>query len=404
MDPTDHPAIGEQTVIRIVAPFGFYGWGNIGDEATLSGFARLLALSGVRARVAVASHNPAHTARVEPTFSYFDASSRDPRRWLAKLRATAHAIVGGTPIMDIEGDWPLRDLAPLVRSIDRWKVPLAFIGVGTESLRLDKSRRIVADEIAPRAAHWSVRSDRDRRRLTDYGVPAQLITVAADMAWLIEAATPEFGRDHLQRLGVDPGKSLIGVNLVNENLVFDRQPQMVDALATALDELAATMDARVIFLANEVREDATFDKAAATKVIARMKRSDRAVLVPNRYLAPRQMMSIIGCCALAISMRYHFCLFSALQGVPFIAIERSDKVADLCWDIDWPARVAPPRFDAAEIVAHGKRLRQATSALTGRLHSSVQKMRGRALRNVAALNALAGHPPIAISQEPLVIP
>jgi len=29
--------------MNIVAPFGFYGYGNIGDEATLQGFARLRA-------------------------------------------------------------------------------------------------------------------------------------------------------------------------------------------------------------------------------------------------------------------------------------------------------------------------------------------------------------------------
>ena len=28
--------------MNLVAPFGFYGAGNIGDEATLQGFARLL--------------------------------------------------------------------------------------------------------------------------------------------------------------------------------------------------------------------------------------------------------------------------------------------------------------------------------------------------------------------------
>jgi polysaccharide pyruvyl transferase WcaK-like protein len=379
-------------MMRIVAPFGFYGSGNIGDEATLNGFARLLAYSGMRARVSVASRNPAHTARVEPAFAYFDTSSRDPRRWLAKLRATAHAIVGGTPIMDIEGDWPLRDVAPLVRAIDRWRVPFTCVGIGTESLQSDRSRRIVADEIAPRVTHWSVRSERDRERLTEYGVPAPRMTVAADMAWLIDAASTEFGRSHLARLGVDPAQALIGINLVNENSVFEREPDLVESLAAAIDELVTAVDGRAIFLANEVREDATFDTAAANTVIARMTRADRATLIPNHYLAPRQMMSVIGCCALTMSMRYHFCLFSALQGVPFIAIERSAKVADLCWDIEWPARVPLRRLDAGEVADHGRRLSQAASTLKATLGASVQRMRERARRNVTALSALTNRP------------
>jgi polysaccharide pyruvyl transferase WcaK-like protein len=375
--------------MNIVAPFGFYGSGNIGDDATLLGFARLLVQSGVRAKVSVGSRNPAHNARVEPAFQYFRPSGRDPRRWWAKLRASAHAIIGGTPIMDVLGEWPLCELTPLVRSIDRWKVPLAFIGVGIENLRLCESRRIVSAEITPRVRHWSVRCDRDKQRLIDYGVSPDVITVAADSAWLIEPVKAEFGRDHLRRLNVDLQYPLIGVNLVNENSMLDQYPTMVDALAAALDELASKLDARIIFLASEVRGDATFDKAAAIQVIGRMTRANRAILAPNDYFSPREMMSIISCCDLTMSMRYHFCLFSALQGVPFIAIPRSDKVSDLCWDIDWPARVVPPRFDALEIVEHGTGLAQNTSAVKKELKQTVKKMGDRALRNIAALTALS---------------
>ena len=374
--------------VNIVAPFGFYGYGNIGDEATLNGFAGLLARCGIQANISVGSRNPAHTARIEPSFRYFRVVGNDPRRWWAKLRASAHAIVGGTPIMDVLGDWPLCELAPLVRSIDRWKVPLAFVGVGVETLHLDQSRRIVAGEIAPRVRHWSVRSERDRQRLLDYGVSPDGITVGADSAWLIEPVTAEFGRNHLRRLNLDFNRSLIGVSLVNENSMFDQHPRMVDALAAALDELTDRLDARILFLCNEIRAGSTFDKAAALQVISRMKRADRALVAPNDYLSPREMMSILGCCDLALSMRYHFCLFSALQGVPFIAIERSDKVSDLCWDIDWTARVLPPRFESLEIVEHATGLRDDASSAARHLKHQADKMKERTLRNAKAITAL----------------
>jgi polysaccharide pyruvyl transferase WcaK-like protein len=373
---------------HLVLPFGFYGRGNIGDEATLNGFARLLALGGMSARVSVGSGNPALTARVEPSFSYFRTNCRDPRRWWAKLRASAHAIVGGTPIMDVLGDWPLSELTPLVRSIDHWKVPLAFIAVGIENLRLGESRRIVATEIAPRVRHWSVRCDRDRQRLVDYGVSPDVITVAADSAWLIEPVSIAFGRDYLRRLPIDLENPLIGVNLVNENSIFDQHPQIVDALAKALDEFACKLDAQILFLSNEVRVGSGFDKAAAIQVIARMARARRTLLAPNDYLSPREMMSIIACCDLTMSMRYHFCLFSALQGVPFIAIERCDKVADLCWDIDWPARVAPLQLDPVEIVGYGMKLQDSAPTLNSQLRQTVENMRDRALCSIDALTAL----------------
>ena len=44
--------------MNLIAPFGFYGWGNIGDESTLQGFARLVSHAHPAMRVWVASRNP----------------------------------------------------------------------------------------------------------------------------------------------------------------------------------------------------------------------------------------------------------------------------------------------------------------------------------------------------------
>lgn len=378
--------------MNLVVPFGFYGAGNIGDEATLKGFARLLALSDTTARVSVASRNPAHCARVEPAFGYFSPGGHDPRRYWAKLRASANAVVGGTPIMDVLGDWPLCELSPLVRAMDRWKTPMTFIGVGVESLRSLKSRQIVADEISPRVKYWTVRSDRDRERLITFGVSEEAVTTTADLAWLIEPAPAGFGLEQLKEWGIEFRGPLIGVNLVNENSVFDERPDLADQLAAALDGFIESIGAEVVFLSNEVREDLTFDKAAGLRVIARMKYANHAVLASNKYFSPQEMMSVIGCCCLTLSMRYHFCLFSVLQQVPFIAIERTDKVSDLCWDLEWPARVKPLEFSASDIFEHGMSLAESKEVTDLQLGQIRGIMRDRSLNNVVALDALESCP------------
>ncbi|HET7535895.1 MAG TPA: polysaccharide pyruvyl transferase family protein [Candidatus Didemnitutus sp.] len=376
-------------MIRITAPFGFYGAGNIGDEATLNGFARLLAVHRAPAKVSIGSRNPAHTARVEPAFSYFNESGRDWRRWWAKYRATAHAVIGGTPIMDALGEWPLSEVGPLViRATDRWRVPFVFVGVGVENLRSEHSRNVVKQEMASRVQRWTVRSNRDRQRLLDYGVAAECVTVAADMAWLIESPPGDFGLNRLRSWQINPDRPLIGVNLVNENRILDENPGMVAALAQALDKLIHHLDAQVIFLSNEIRDLPEFDKAAAVRVIAEMKRGDRCLVAPLDYLSPQQMMSIVGHCCLTISMRYHFCLFSALQRVPFVAITRSDKVSDLCWDLGWDAKVVPPKFDADEILGHAIRVTHRPTENDALWRESIAKMKNRALQNIMAIEVL----------------
>jgi len=374
--------------MRLVAPFGFYGWGNIGDEATLQGFARLVSRHDNRTRVWVASRNPSHTARVEPYFSYYKAVGRDLRRRWARYRATAAVVAGGTPIMDALGRWPLNEVAPLVVAASDQRKPFAFIGCGTEALQREESRRVVADILAPRVCHWSLRSERDKQRLIDYGVRPERITVAADMAWLLDAVSPDFGQALLSQLGVKLNRIIIGVNVNIEKFVRERQPLLLKIVAELLNKLIDQHDAQVIFLCNEVREGDTFDAAASREVVASMRHPDRTFLVPNHYWAPQQMLSLIACCRLAISTRYHSCLFSALQGVPFIALKRSGKVDDLCRDIDWPHGASLEDLDASRLFATYSDIHDGGRALTDFLHAKADAMRIKALTNRVALDAM----------------
>jgi polysaccharide pyruvyl transferase WcaK-like protein len=369
--------------MNLVVPFGFYGSGNIGDEATLQGFARLLALHEVDANVAIASRNPRHTSRIAPGFSHFNWMGNDPRRWWAKFRATADVYAGGTPVMDVLGDWPLCEVVPQIRSARRRKVPVVFVGIGAEELRLEKSRKVLADEVIPFVKHWSVRSSRDRQRLIEYGVDPATITVAADMAWLIEPADLSFGKSRLRSLGINDGANVVAVNVVNENEQLQTYPHIVSAIAGALDELVAKQKSTILFISNEIRTDDSFDLAAAKMVMREMKNPVAARIAPNDYLSPREMMSIIGCCSTTISMRYHVCLFSALQNVPFVALTRADKVSDLCWDLDWPGGIKPVDATAEKLLS----LHATVSEISG-LPDRVEKMRTRAADNIASLAAI----------------
>jgi polysaccharide pyruvyl transferase WcaK-like protein len=375
--------------MRIVVPFGFYGWGNIGDESTLQGFARLIArYPRIEPRAWVASRDPSHTARIEPSFKYYDALTRDLRGWWARRRAGVYLFAGGTPIMDILGAYPLADVAPIVTTGSRRHKRILFVGIGTERLHREESRRLLSETIAPRVKHWSVRSQRDKDRLTEYGVPAGSVTVAGDMAWLLDPAPAAWGREYLRSLGIDVGRPLVGVNVNNEPFMQRGAPQLLAHVGRFLDQLVERHGATPLFLCNDVNEGPTYDKAAGVIVRSAMRHADRAVLVPNDYWSPQQMLSLIGCCRVTVSTRYHFCLFSALQGVPFIALQRSDKVNDLCGDLQWtygtPIDAATPAalldlYDAVE------REQGAWPALLKRGSTS---MRQRALRNHDALDTL----------------
>jgi len=375
--------------MRLVAPFGFYGWGNIGDEATLQGFARLLARHDPRASAWIASRDPKHTAKAEPSLRYFDASRSSVRRWWANRRADGAVFVGGTPIMDVLGRWPLNEVAPLVTAMVARGTPVAFVGIGTERLQREESRGIIARELAPRVRHWSVRSAHDRDRLVSYGVDSARVTVAADLAWTLEPAGALSVGQRPACLRAGPDDVLVGVNVTNEKFVVERAPQLFEGLAQFLDRLVEKFAARIVFFCNEIREDASFDKAASELIIRHMRHSDRAAILPNEYRTPQQMMALIGTCSLAVGMRYHFCIFAAIQGVPFLAIKRSDKVDDLCRDLAWAHGVGLDEVEALRLEGMATELLSDRPSATRAMAERVASMSERVWRNRVPLNVLA---------------
>ena len=374
--------------MRIVAPFGFYGAGNIGDEATLQGFARLVSRSSARMRVAVASRNPRHTSRVEPSFRYFRTDRRGWKRYWAEKLASGLVVAGGTPIMDGLGKWPLCEVTPLVEEGHRQGKAVAFIGVGTEHLEREESRRIVRERLGPRVGHWTVRSPQDHARLVDYGIPREQVTVTADMAWLLDPASPDWGRQRLHDWGVPDDRTLIGVNLLGEKAVLQREPHLFEKVAQFLDHVVEAYGAFVLFLANEVRDEETFDTAAARTTRRFMTQKRHTFVAPNEYLAPQQMQSLIANCHATASMRYHFCLFSALEGVPFVALQRSGKVVDLCSDLQWPYGVELNGITVADLVTQFEMLEAQRAGAIRHLGQRTASLTQEAGRNQLALDGL----------------
>ena len=262
---------------------------------------------------------------------------------------------------------------------------MVFVGIGTEDLQRDESRVTMAKVIAPNVLHWSVRCARDRERLVNYGVADERVTVAADMAWLLERASTAFGKEYLEKLKIEPGATLIGVNVNNEKFVMEREPELFEKLASFLDVIIEKYGVRILFFCNEVRETETYDKAASEKVVAYIKNSDKVFIMPNHYWSPQEMLSFIGCCHVVVGMRYHSCLFSALQNVPFIALKRSGKVEDLCWDMDWPHGVSLGEISVDRLSDIYDSIEQNWDQLVKSLLNKVGLMRERALINTVPL-------------------
>jgi polysaccharide pyruvyl transferase WcaK-like protein len=101
------------------------------------------------------------------------------------------------------------------------------------------------------------------------------------------------------------------------------------------------------------------------------------------------MLSLIACCRMTITSRYHFSLFSAVQKVPFLALKRSDKIDDLCWDLRWDYGVALGHLGDLSLAEMLSEMETKRASLVARLEENARKMRQRTLKNRVAIAALA---------------
>jgi polysaccharide pyruvyl transferase WcaK-like protein len=100
-------------------------------------------------------------------------------------------------------------------------------------------------------------------------------------------------------------------------------------LANAADYMIERFDADVIFIPMEPRE---FDLQHSHAVISKMLRPQRASILKGNYTSG-QLLSIINKCEFTVGMRLHFLIFSAIQGIPFVALPYSPKVAGFLEDM-----------------------------------------------------------------------
>ncbi len=374
----------------LVLPWGIFGSGNIGDEAMLQGFAELLRSNGVQtSRVWVAARNPSHGVRVVPDFRYYKFGGRiSPARRRALQRSKGHLIVGDTPIMDYLGSWPLTDIVKITNFAHTRQKKIACLGVGTEQLLDDRSITRLRDQIAPVVERWTVRTAEDKVRLVDYGVDEERVTVAADLAWLVAPVDTSLGRKWLRELGSRQGAPIVGVNITRDRWSMQQAPRLLDAVAAALDSIIATHDSDIMFFANEVRTGPEFDSAAIEEVLGRAKRPDRMFRIPNRYWRPQEALSFVACCSATLTMRYHFALFSAMQGVPFVSLSRLGKLKALCADMGWPHDLSLADANADAMQSHIGACLADAERLAPVLQTSTRTLHDRARRNIRSVQAL----------------
>jgi len=293
---------------------GYYGFGNLGDEALLEVIVARLRARFPLAQLDVLSATPEETSErlgIEAT-----------PRW--NMRTIAYAIDRADVVLS--GGGGLLQSATSLRSL------VYYAGILREAARRKRKTMIFAQSIGPldalgkfvvksfcrRVDRATVR-DRRSQELLEELIPSMNVERTADPVFLYDHPVEEID---LSREGLGEGKyAIVSVRKV------PALKEGVAAIARAVDRLYAN-DIRVAFLPL----GGVVDAEVSTDIIRLCKSAP--MLLPECDLS--RAAAILRGADVVIGMRLHALILAARFSVPFLAIPYDPKVQSLCDDLEYP--------------------------------------------------------------------
>lgn len=248
-------------------------------------------------------------------------------------------ILGGGGILyDEDAETYLRE----VTLANELNIPVVIYAISAGPLK-NPGVRIAVAEALDQVAVLTVRDKQGYRLLEDLGIKKQ-IQLTADPALLIEPESLPI--ETLIHEGVDFDRPLVGFSVREPGPAAPHisPTHYYRLLANAADFIVDRLNADIVFVPME-----NVDIQHSHAVVANMECSQRAEILRRDYTS-QQILSLIGRFEFSVGMRLHFLIFSALQGVPFVALPYASKVTGFIQELEMEV---PPlhNVDAGRLIA-----------------------------------------------------
>jgi polysaccharide pyruvyl transferase CsaB len=332
---------------------GWFGAGNVGDEAILLSMLKDLGETLPDAEFTVLSFNAENTTallagnRQVKQIVYFGSKLRVLHSDFAgvwrSLRSADLVIIGGGGLFQDIYNWhpvPFFALVTLMAKLLRKQTMFYALGIGP--LRTWFGRKLCR-LAADMADLISVRDEESKELLLDLGADKD-ICVTADPAFALSPAPAERAKEILAREGVpSDGRMRVGI-AIHELLPWGKGGKQ--ELARALDRLAEGRDASLVFIPFGRYPDSWLRPELAPPVdlssslkMGQMLAHESTVLT-GRYTPP-EVIAVVGQMDLMISMRLHGLIMATAMGVPAIGLthRRETKLRNLMRSIGQESHV-----------------------------------------------------------------
>jgi len=295
---------------------GYYGFGNVGDEAVLAAI-----IAGLRRRapdigITVLSATPQLTAELDgvravPRYNLFSL-------WREIGQADVLISGGGTLFQDVTGRRSFfYYLGLIVLAKMRGKKIMVF-AQGFGPLR-KKFNRWLAGLVLDRVELITVRDEDSLHQLKALGIKTPPVHLTGDPTGSLGPADKAEGRKLLGLEGIPLDKPLLGVAVRSLTSQPELDDELCRHLAAGLDRLVVQSGLRPVFLLFQCPED----MRETAKVMALMK--ERAEVV-FKICRPEEMCALFTQFELVVALRLHALIFAALSNVPLLGLAYDPKV------------------------------------------------------------------------------
>ncbi len=370
--------------MRLLAFGGWYGSGNVGDDAILMGLRRILTEAAPGSRLVALSSDPAQTERVCGVEAARLLNPRGLPRHAAEYKRLFSGVdgvlvTGGTPFYDWDHASRLMHWGLALGS----RKPVVCFGVGAKDVSSLHGRALIAS-LLMRSARVSARDRVSQRRLE--ALSGRAVSLTGDSALFLDPAPRNSTYNLLSEVGLSLDRPLVVVCprfLSRDNRRHYHDPVSDERIASIRLGLACLADTlleegyRVLFVPLHGAEgDDDLREIGAIRASMRRRDSESLSFVPS----PQVAASLLGSARLVVGLRLHSLIIAASQGVPVVSVGYDEKIAAFLDLAGAPGCLSEP-VDLPVVASHalgdaglGETLRQSCTQMRDRVMSEAREV------------------------------
>ena len=341
---------------------GYFGCGNLGDDAILAGL--LQGLSGLPVRPVVLSGSPERTYRDFGT----EAIPRKNLGAVAKALEGAEALIlgGGSLFQDVTSAASAVYYSRIVSMGKKSTGRVIMLGQGFGPVRRMVGKWAVAGAVR-KADAIAVRDQESLKLVRAFGAQCE-VRQTADLAWLAKpeasSAGEGFGMGDQRTVGLVP-----------------RGWKQLKPIAVVFSQFA-----RKLSEAGHMPLILPFDEAGDEKLYAEMnKNTDGRLPMLRGIRSPQAMLARVERLHGVVTMRYHGAIFAVMAGIAPILVSYDPKVTYLSEILEVPAAIPFDRLTVDRLANVWEQYEQKRDYYATRMPIIRQNLESKARENISML-------------------